>query len=221
MGAAIPLILGAASVAGNLWGQHETTQNVQAQNDFQERMSSTAVQRSVADYTAAGLNPALAYDRSASSPSGVSATIGNPIDSGIASAQQQKSMEMAQEQNDLDVEMKRQQTRTTEEQGMAAVSQSNLADEQKLETRQRNNFTRLMQPGNLQGQALDNMIKASGAQVKDLEGSAAGLTLEGWRKIKSGIANAPTAQDALEALHDKVMNLTTSPTARKYMGKYR
>lgn len=83
--------LSAASMLGSglgMWGQQDANRSnerqAQKQMDFQsrmatsaqsfsERMANTAVQRSVADYKAAGLNPALAYERSAAAPQGVTA----------------------------------------------------------------------------------------------------------------------------------------------------
>ena len=76
------LLSGIGGLISNLWtdsrqedAQKFNAEQSQINRDFQERMSSTAYQRSMADMKTAGLNPILAYQKGpASSPSGATAS---------------------------------------------------------------------------------------------------------------------------------------------------
>ncbi len=91
------LIAGGAALAGSIGSAFGQSQANKAQKElareqmaFQERMSNTSWQRSVADMKLAGINPALAYMKGgASSPGGAMAqvkdVIGPAVNSAIAS----------------------------------------------------------------------------------------------------------------------------------------
>lgn len=152
------IIGGLLAAGGSAYASNRNRQSVKDQMAFQERMSSTAAQRSVEDYRRAGLNPALAYERTASSPGGAATTFDDPLTKGISSAKDAALFIQELKQRDAVLNLTKEQTAGTMAANMRDTSSANLMEQQRVSEMVNRGFTVARQPHDLRTAAAQSIL---------------------------------------------------------------
>lgn len=169
----VPLIAGAASLAGGWLANKGNKNEAEKNRDFQEHMSNTAVQRSIDDIRKAGLNPALAYDRSASSPTGTSAQIGDVLGPAARSAsdaaQRKQDMRIADEMARTQTELLKQQAGAAGATNRAQTALAEKTDAELQLVRQNYEYQKQLNPKNLDRMDVENRATLANAMLTEFQ----------------------------------------------------